>query len=104
MVGGNGCSCLLGNLDVFIPGNTGVKKSEIPGDGSPGLNSLVMINSAMYLITAGWCAAIADVSQSVRLIYLWLYLSHPVRCCKHSPAISINLQRSYRVDNTCGVA
>jgi len=44
MVGGNGCSRLPGNLDVFIPGNTGMKKSgnpRHPGNGSPGMNSLL---------------------------------------------------------------
>jgi len=44
MVGGNGCSCLPGNLDVFILGNTGMKKSRNPrhpGNGSPGMNSLL---------------------------------------------------------------
>jgi len=45
MVGGNGYSRLPKNLDVFIPGNTGMKKSGNPGrpgNWSPGMNSLII--------------------------------------------------------------
>ena len=30
-VGGNGCSHVSGNLDVFVPRNTATKSLEIPG-------------------------------------------------------------------------
>jgi len=35
MVGGNGYSRLPGNLDIFIPGNRGMKKSQAPGNEFP---------------------------------------------------------------------
>jgi len=42
-VGGDSCSHFTGNLDMFIPGNTGMKKSgnlRLTGNGSLGVNSL----------------------------------------------------------------
>jgi len=50
MVGGNGYYRLPENLDIFIPGNTRMKKSGNPGrpgNGSPGMNSLDFVNNLL---------------------------------------------------------
>jgi len=47
MVGGNSYSRLPGNVDVFIPGNTGMKKSRNPG--WPGMNSLLITGKYMII-------------------------------------------------------
>jgi len=73
MVGGNGYSRLPKNLNVFIPGNTGMKKSGNPGrpgNWSPGMNSLIINDWVLKAMSWPWgtsrpiCMALASKIQA----------------------------------------